>query len=56
MAVPNYWLAVFLVTIFSITIPLLPATGYTDLGVNSGEWARGLILPVVAISLAGPPR
>jgi peptide/nickel transport system permease protein len=53
MAVPNYWLAVFLVAIFSITIPLLPATGYTDLGVNPGEWARGLILPVVSIGLAG---
>jgi peptide/nickel transport system permease protein len=53
MAVPNYWLAVFLVTIFSITIALLPATGYTDLNVNPGEWARGLILPVASISLAG---
>jgi peptide/nickel transport system permease protein len=53
MAVPNYWLAVFLVTVFSITIPLLPATGYTDLGVNPGEWARGLVLPVVSIGLAG---
>jgi peptide/nickel transport system permease protein len=53
MAVPNYWLAVFLVAIFSITIPLLPATGYTDLGASPGEWARGLILPVVSIGLAG---
>jgi peptide/nickel transport system permease protein len=53
MAVPNYWLAVFLVSIFAITTRLLPATGYTDLGVNPGEWARGLVLPVVAISLAG---
>ncbi len=53
MAVPNYWLAAFLVTIFSITIPLLPATGYTDLGVSPEEWARGLILPVISIGLAG---
>jgi peptide/nickel transport system permease protein len=53
MAVPNYWLAVFLVTIFTITMPLLPATGYTDLGVNPAGWARGLILPVVSIGLAG---
>jgi peptide/nickel transport system permease protein len=53
MAMPNYWLAVFLVAIFSITIPLLPATGYTDLGASAGEWARGLILPVISIGLAG---
>lgn len=53
MAVPNYWLAVFLVAIFSIAIPLLPATGYTDLTASPGRWARGLILPVVAIALAG---
>jgi peptide/nickel transport system permease protein len=53
MAVPSYWLAVFLVSIFSILLKLLPATGYVDVGVDPAQWGRSLVLPVVAIGLAG---
>jgi peptide/nickel transport system permease protein len=53
MAVPNYWLAVFLVSIFSIRLKLLPATGYVDIGVDPVQWGRSLVLPVIAIGLAG---
>jgi peptide/nickel transport system permease protein len=51
--VPNYWLAVFLVSIFSIRLKLLPATGYVGIGVDPSQWGRSLVLPVVAIGLAG---
>jgi peptide/nickel transport system permease protein len=53
LAVPNYWLAVFLVSIFSIRLKLLPATGYVGIGVDPGQWGRSLVLPVVAIGVAG---
>lgn len=53
MAVPNYWLAVALVTVFSILLTWLPATGYVYFGQDPSGWARSLILPVIAIGLAG---
>ena len=53
MAIPNFWLASLLVLVFAIRLLLLPATGYTSIDDASFSlWARGLILPVVAISAA----
>ena len=28
IAVPNFWLAVILITVFAVRLPLFPATGY----------------------------
>ena len=53
MSVPNFWLAVLLVFVFSLTFNVLPATGYTDFFLSPAFWAKGLILPVIAIALAG---
>ncbi len=52
-AVPNFWLALVLVTLFAVTVPLLPATGYTPLAESPGEWARGLVLPVATLAVPG---
>jgi peptide/nickel transport system permease protein len=53
MALPSFWLAIALVLVFSILLKLLPPTGYTPLLDSPGEWAQGMILPVIAIGLAG---
>ncbi|HEX4444414.1 MAG TPA: ABC transporter permease [Galbitalea sp.] len=53
MALPSFWLAVALVLVFSILLKLLPATGYTPITQSPGQWAYGMVLPVVAIGLAG---
>lgn len=50
-AVPGYWLAIFLILIFAVYNPWLPATGYVDPSQDVGLWAQSLILPVVAISI-----
>lgn len=48
-ALPNFWVALILISIFAVTLHLLPATGYTPIGTDVGKWALGLILPVAAL-------
>lgn len=48
-ALPNFWVALILVTVFAVTLHWLPATGYTPIGTDTGKWALGLILPVAAL-------
>ncbi|WP_306418914.1 ABC transporter permease [Arthrobacter sp. GMC3] len=55
-AIPNFWLALALVSAFAISIPLFPATGYVSPGVSVTGWLFSLVLPVIAIvvgSVAG---
>ena len=52
-ALPNFWLALVLVTLFAVTIPLLPATGYVPLTTSPGRWLVYLILPVATLVLQG---
>jgi peptide/nickel transport system permease protein len=52
-AVPVFWLALVLVTIFAVSLRLLPATGYTPLTESPADWARGLVLPVVTLAAPG---
>lgn len=51
-ALPGFWLGLVLVTLFAVTVRLLPATGYVSLGASPAEWARGLVLPVIALAVA----
>jgi peptide/nickel transport system permease protein len=53
IAVPNFWLAVIMVTLFAVELLLLPATGYVTFASNPGMWLASLVLPVVALSFAG---
>ena len=52
-AVPNFWLALALVSLFAVTIRLLPATGYVPLTVSGAGWATSLVLPVATLALPG---
>jgi peptide/nickel transport system permease protein len=53
MAVPNFWLAALLVFVFAVRLRLFPATGYVALGDSPTGWLEHLVLPVVAIAVAG---
>ncbi len=53
MALPTFWLGVILVFVFSVKLRLLPATGFTSLASSPRLWAEDLVLPVVAVGLAG---
>ena len=53
MAVPSFWLAGLLVFVFAIRLPAFPATGYVAFTVSPAQWLSHLILPMVAVGLAG---
>ncbi|GAA4668066.1 ABC transporter permease [Amycolatopsis dongchuanensis] len=53
LALPNFWVAIVLVALFAVKVRLFPATGYVPFAESPGQWARSLVLPVVALSLFG---
>jgi peptide/nickel transport system permease protein len=48
-AVPNFVVAIVVVTLFAINLSLLPATGWVPLADDPTQWARSLVLPVTAL-------
>lgn len=48
-ALPNFWFGLVLVTLFAVTFPLFPATGYVPLGTSPGGWLLALTLPVITL-------
>lgn len=53
IAVPDFWLAMVLVILLAVKTHVLPAIGYTPFAKSPVQWARHLILPCVALGLAG---
>ncbi|MEU0671961.1 ABC transporter permease [Streptomyces sp. NPDC006172] len=52
-ALPNFWIALLLVALFAVKFAVFPATGYTPFAESPGQWAVGLVLPVVALAIGG---
>lgn len=50
---PNFWVALVLVSVFGVGLRLLPTQGYVSFTTSPSRWAESLILPVLALSL-GP--
>lgn len=53
IAVPPFWFAIFLILIFAVFNPFLPATGYIDIVEDPVGWASSLVLPVTALAVHG---
>ncbi|MEJ1229744.1 MAG: ABC transporter permease [Galbitalea sp.] len=53
IAVPNFWLAVILVSVFAVSLGLLPATGYVFFADDPGLWLLSLVLPIIALAFGG---
>lgn len=51
MAVPSFLAGLLLAVLFAVTLRWLPANGYVPLSDNPVEWARRMILPVLALGL-----
>jgi peptide/nickel transport system permease protein len=53
MSVPGFWLALMLISVFSVSLGWLPSMGYVKLAESAGGWIKSLILPVVGIAFSG---
>ncbi len=52
ISVPSFWLALLMITLFSVTLGLLPAGGTETIGVDSlADKAKFLVLPVATLTL-----
>lgn len=51
LAVPNFWLATMLITVFAVQLRWLPATGYTPLSEGFVPWTQNLIMPSVTLGV-----
>ncbi|MHB8244712.1 MAG: ABC transporter permease [Acidimicrobiales bacterium] len=50
-AVPNFWLALVLVELFSVKLRVFPTTGYVPFSSDPLQWAGSLALPVITLSI-----
>lgn len=53
IALPNFWVATVLVSVFAVEIQAFPATGYVAPGTSFPAWVSSLVLPVASLSLFG---
>jgi peptide/nickel transport system permease protein len=50
-ALPNFWVALVLVSTFAIGVRLLPATGFVPFATSPSGWALSLVLPVASLAI-----
>lgn len=53
VAIPNFWLGLLLLLLFTSVFTWLPATGYVGLATSPVEWLRHLALPAITLGAAG---
>jgi peptide/nickel transport system permease protein len=51
LAIPSFWLALVLVTVFASALRLFPTSGYTPFLASPAGWAHALVLPVIALGV-----
>lgn len=53
LAIPDFWLAILLVLLFSVNLKVLPAIGYVPFTQSPLSWADHLVLPWIAVGIGG---
>lgn len=51
VSVPNFWLGLLLIILFSVMLDWLPAGGYVPFAQAPGAWLQALVLPAVSLAL-----
>lgn len=52
VALPNFWLGMVLIIVFSVWLGWLPVGGYAPISESPVDWAKGMIMPVVTLGTA----
>jgi peptide/nickel transport system permease protein len=50
-ALPGFWVGAVLISLFAVRLGWLPAVGYVPLSASPEDWARSLVLPVIALAM-----
>jgi peptide/nickel transport system permease protein len=51
ISIPDFWLGILLILLFTSVLGLLPPSGYTPLTEDPVDWLRHVILPAVTVGL-----
>lgn len=51
VSIPDFWLGILLILLFSLNLGWLPPSGYTPLTENPGDWLSHVILPAMTAGL-----
>ena len=51
VSVPDFWLGLLLISLFSVTLGLFPASGYVAFAEDPAGWARQVTLPGLTVGL-----
>ena len=53
LAMPDFWLGMILISLFAVTLKVLPSGGYEGLSASPAGWATHLYLPWIAMGIPG---
>lgn len=53
VSIPTFWLGFILVSVFAVSLPIFPATGYVDFTYWPLGWFLSLVLPVLTLGIGG---
>lgn len=51
VSIPDFWLGMLLISLFSVTLGWLPASGYVAFGTDPDGWLRQVFLPGLTVGL-----
>jgi peptide/nickel transport system permease protein len=51
VAIPDFWMSIMLILLFSLTLSWLPSRGYTPIGESFTGWLQHITLPAVTLGI-----